>query len=219
MLTSFASAFATTLDHDVVFTRDEPPDDDQKLLSSMISDDEHAWREFNVRYSRLIYRCITRVTARFSAVVGPEDAREIYAMLCVGLLANDKRKLRSFEPGRGNKLGSWIGMLAIHAAYDYLRGVKREPKRGCMAEAEDLTSDVPDPCEAYAMRERAGIVADLLRDFSDKDREFIALYYGEGLEPEQIAHRMGISVKTVYSKKHKIRTRLEALLGARKLAA
>ena len=121
----------------------------------MISDDEHAWREFNVRYSRLIYRCITRVTARFSAVVGPEDVREIYAMLCVGLLANDKRKLRSFEPGRGNKLGSWIGMLAIHTAYDYLRGVKREPKRGCMAEAEDLTSDVPDPCEAYAMRERA----------------------------------------------------------------
>ena len=193
--------------------------DERELLGGMISDDEHSWREFNQRYSRLIYRCITRVTSRFSAVVGPDDVREIYATLCLSLLANDKRKLRSFEPGRGNKLGSWIGMLAIHTAYDYLRSIKREPKRGSLNEAEALSSELPDPSEAYAMRERARIVASLLDGFSDKDRQFIALYYGEGLEPEQIARRMRISVKTVYSKKHKIRTRLENLLGARRLAA
>lgn len=194
-------------------------EDERALLEAMLVDDEDAWREFNTRYSRLIYRCITRVTARFSAVVGPDDVREIYGMVCMGLLANDKRKLRSFEPGRGNKLGSWIGMLAIHAAYDFLRGVKREPKRGCLTEAEALSSDLPDPYEVCVMRQRAGIVTTLLDRFSDKDREFITLYFGEGLEPEQIAQRMGISVKTVYSKKHKIRSRLEALLAERKLAA
>jgi len=192
---------------------------EQELLSGMIADQEDAWREFNARYSRLIYRCITRVTARFSAVLGTDDVREIYAMLCVQLLANDKRKLRSFEPGRGNKLGSWIGMLAIHSAYDYLRGIKREPKRGCISEAEDLTSDLPDPHDVCVLREQVGIVSDILVEFSEKDREFITLYYGEGLEPEMIADRMGISVKTVYSKKHKIRSRLEALLVQRKLAA
>jgi RNA polymerase sigma-70 factor (ECF subfamily) len=192
---------------------------EQELLAGMIADQEDAWREFNARYSRLIYRCITRVTARFSAVLGTDDVREIYAMLCVQLLANDKRKLRSFEPGRGNKLGSWIGMLAIHSAYDYLRGIRREPKRGCLSEAEDLTSDLPDPHDACVLREQVSIVSDILVEFSDKDREFITLYYGEGLEPEMIADRMGISVKTVYSKKHKIRSRLEALLVQRKLAA
>ncbi len=195
------------------------PDDDTALLEGMLADDEDAWREFNTRYSRLIYRCITRVTARFSAVVGPDDVREIYGMVCMGLLANDKRKLRSFEPGRGNKLGSWIGMLAIHTAYDFLRGIKREPKRGCLTEAEALSSELPDPYEVCVMRQRAGIVTSLLDRFSDKDRQFITLYYGEGLEPEQIAERMSISVKTVYSKKHKIRSRLETLLAERKLAA
>jgi RNA polymerase sigma-70 factor, ECF subfamily len=159
------------------------------------------------------------VTARFTAVVGPDDVREIYAMLCMQLLANDKRKLRSFEPNRGNKLGSWIGMLAIHSAYDFLRGLKREPKRGCLSEAESLSSELPDPYDSYVLRQRASIVATLLAGFSDKDQEFIALYYGEGLEPEQIAERMAISVKTVYSKKHKIRSRLEALLEGRRLAA
>jgi RNA polymerase sigma-70 factor, ECF subfamily len=194
-------------------------DAEHELLAGMIADEEDAWREFNARYARLIYRCITRVTARFSAVVGPDDVREIYAMLCVQLLANDKRKLRSFEPGRGNKLGSWIGMLAIHSAYDYLRSLKREPKRGSLSEAEGLSSDLPDPHDVCVLRQQVDIVSEILAEFSDKDREFIALYYGESLEPDEIADRMGISVKTVYSKKHKIRSRLEALLIARRLAA
>jgi RNA polymerase sigma-70 factor (ECF subfamily) len=223
----FSTQTAQTQRRDQPATRPQPTqversgglDDDRALLQAMLADDEDAWREFNTRYSRLIYRCITRVTARFSAVVGPDDVREIYGMVCMGLLANDKRKLRSFEPGRGNKLGSWIGMLAIHTAYDFLRGVKREPKRGCLTEAEALSSELPDPYEVCVMRQRAGIVTSLLGRFSDKDREFITLYFGEGLEPEQIAERMGISVKTVYSKKHKIRSRLEALLAERKLAA
>ncbi len=199
--------------------RTEPGGDETALLRRLLGDDEGAWREFNERYSRLIYRCITRVTVRFSTVVTPEDVREIYAMLCVQLLARDKRKLRSFEPGRGNKLGSWLGMLAIHTAYDYLRRVRREPRRGCVTEAESLSSELPDPFESLALRERAAIVAEMLGEFSFKDQQFITLYYGEGLEPAEVARRMDISVKTVYSKKHKIRSRLEAILTERRLAA
>jgi RNA polymerase sigma-70 factor (ECF subfamily) len=196
-----------------------PDNEERELLAGLLADDAGAWREFSVRYSRLIYRCITRVTGPFGAVVSPEDVREIYAMLCLGLLANDKRKLRSFEPGRGNKLGSWIGMLAIHTAYDFLRQVRREPKRACLSEAEQLCAHSPDPSEACELGQRAKIVASILEHFSSKDRQFVRLYFGEGLDPEQVAERMAISVKTVYSKKHKIQSRLEALLGQRKLAA
>ncbi|MBN2195030.1 MAG: sigma-70 family RNA polymerase sigma factor [Polyangiaceae bacterium] len=193
--------------------------DEQKLVEGLIADDPAAWREFTRRYSRLIHRCISRVTGRFAAILGPEDSREIYAFLCVQLLANDKRKLRSFEPGRGTKLGSWIGMLAIHSAYDHLRRVKREPRRGCLAEAEGLASEQLDPFESCAARQLAVKVGDMLAEFSDKDREFITLYYGEGLDPTEVASRMAISIKTVYSKKHKIRARLEAILAERRLAA
>lgn len=194
-------------------------DAELELLDGLLADSESAWREFNDCYSRLIYRCITKVTLRFSTVVTAEDVREIHAMLCVQLLANDKRKLRTFEPSRGNKLGSWLGMLAIHTAYDYLRRVRREPRRGCVTEAEGLSSEVPDPFESLALRERANMVAEMLHEFSVKDRQFITLYYGEGLDPVEVAQRMDISVKTVYSKKHKIRARLEAILAERRLAA
>ena len=196
-----------------------PDNDDRALLAGLIADDARAWREFNLRYSRLIYRCITRVTGRFSAVVAADDVREIYAMLCLQLLANDKHKLRSFEPSRGNKLGSWIGMLAIHTTYDYLRQLKREPKRTALSEAHDVRSPAPDPSESFEVRQRAQIVASIVESFSAKDRQFVHLYFGKGLAPEEVARRMAISIKTVYSKKHKIQARLEALLAQRQLAA
>jgi RNA polymerase sigma-70 factor (ECF subfamily) len=193
--------------------------EDRELVHRLVSDDAAAWRQFDARFSRLIYRCITRITARFTAVVGPDDVREIHALLYLQLLANDKHKLRSFEPGRGNRLSSWIGMLAIHSAYDYLRTLRREPKRECLTLAEGLISDTLDPFEAYLAHERAALLRSLMTEFSAKDREFVELYYGEGLEPEQVAERMDISIKTVYTKKHKIRNRLEALLGRPQLAA
>ena len=53
----------------------------------------------------------------------------------------------------------------------------------------------------------------LLADFSERDRRFVELYYGAGLLPEEVAAAMNISVKTVYSKKNKLRTKLLALAG------
>ena len=195
------------------------PGDEGSFVQRLLADDPVAWHTFHVRYSRLIYRCISRVTARFAALLSPEDVREVYGLLHIQLLANDKHRLRSFQPGRGNRLGSWIGMLAIHSAYDYLRALRREAPRTCLSAAEAVGTESSDPYEDYLMQERARTVAAMLQELSAKDREFVTLYYGEGLEPEQIAKRMEISVKTVYSKKHKIRSRLETLLVQQQLAA
>jgi RNA polymerase sigma-70 factor (ECF subfamily) len=192
---------------------------DAELVSALLADDPRAWREFNTRFSRLVLSTISRVTTRFRGVVSQEDVREIYATFSVQLLANDKNKLRSFDPARGNKLSTWLGLLASHTAYDFLRSARREPKRAALSEAEELYSSLPDPCESALMRERASLVGKLLADFTDKDRTFIQLYFGEGLAPERVAERLGISVKTVYSKKHKIQARLQTLLIEAQLAA
>jgi len=190
-----------------------------ELVQGLITGDERAWRQFHTRYDRLIYRCITKVTGRFSSFINQDDIREIYATLLVQLLSNDMHKLRSFDPERGNRFGSWIGMLAINCAYDYLRSMRREPNRAPLAEAEVLSCDLPSPLEQVEHRQRAELVAHVLRAFSAKDQEFVALYFGEGLEPEQVASRMHISIKTVYSKKHKIQSRLETMLNNAQLAA
>jgi RNA polymerase sigma-70 factor, ECF subfamily len=85
----------------------------------------------------------------------------------------------------------------------------------------DLVCELPDPFEVTSELERAAIAQQTLADFSEKDRTFAALYFGEGMDPQDIADRMNISVKTVYSKKHKIQSRLESVLASRggKIAA
>jgi RNA polymerase sigma-70 factor (ECF subfamily) len=52
-----------------------------------------------------------------------------------------------------------------------------------------------------------------MANFSARDRTFAALYFGEGMDPVEIARSMKISVKTVYSKKHKIQSKLATLVA------
>jgi RNA polymerase sigma-70 factor (ECF subfamily) len=192
-----------------------PFETDGDLVAGMISNHPAAWREFQSRYDRLILRCITKVTRRFASVVGQDDVREIYATLYVTLLSNEMHKLRSWDPQRGNRLSSWIGLLAINAAYDHLRAMRREPPKTCLTEALDLVAELPDPFELTSELEHAALAARTLAEFSEKDRTFATLYFGEGMAPEEIAAHMNISVKTVYSKKHKIKARLESVLAHR----
>jgi RNA polymerase sigma-70 factor (ECF subfamily) len=183
---------------------------DDDLIAGMTANDPAAWRAFQSKYDRLIIRCITKVTRRFASMVSQDDVREVYANLYVSLLGNDMHKLRTFDPERGNRFSSWIGLLAINAAYDYLRTLKREPQKECITEAMELVADLPDPFELTSEHERATIAQKTLADFSEKDRTFAALYFGEGMDPQDIATKMNISVKTVYSKKNKICSRLLA---------
>lgn len=192
---------------------------DSELLGRMLMRDAAGWREFHRRYDRLIYRCIHKVTGRFRAVVSSEDVREIYCQLMINLTARDMHKLRRFQPERGNKLSSWIGLLTTNTAWDYLRSVARQPQTTELTDATDIGSRQSSPYEDLVRKERWGLVNRTLEGFSRKDQRFVRLYFVDGLTPEEIASEMGISVKTVYSKKHKIRCRLERELKASARAA
>jgi RNA polymerase sigma-70 factor (ECF subfamily) len=184
-----------------------------ELLERMLAREGRAWREFHSRYDRLIYRAIHKVTQRFSSVLGSADVEEIYALLLCSLNSRDMHKLRTFEPERGHRLSTWVGLLATNTAWDYLRTLSRQPLRGSAVEAEDVSCAWPDPFHTLAAKEEWLRVRDMLSSFSEKDRTFVDLFFLQGRSPEQIAEEMQISVKTVYSKKHKIRCRLESALG------
>jgi RNA polymerase sigma-70 factor (ECF subfamily) len=182
------------------------------LLEALVANEGWAWREFQRRYDALILRCIGNTTRRFAAV-SPADVRDIYAQLFVSLLANDRAKLRAYDPSRGSRFSSYLGMLAIHCAYDHLRSVRREPHREELSEANGPVADDADPYEQAVQKERAALAARVLEGFSERDRIFAALYFGEGMQPTEIARSMKISLKTVYSKKHKIKAKLEGIVA------
>ena len=104
-------------------------------------------------------------------------------------------------------------MLATNAAWDHLRTIARQPQTTAPADAELISSPCADPYEQLLDKQRWLQVNETLSSFSDKDRAFVQMYYVDGLSPEEVAEQMNISIKSVYSKKHKIRCRLERELA------
>jgi RNA polymerase sigma-70 factor, ECF subfamily len=184
---------------------------DGPLLEAVLGRDQVAWKELIRRYRALVFRCITKVAAKYDAILSNEDANEIFGDMCFNLLRDNMRKLRAYDPARGAKLGSWLGLLAINTAYDYLRQTSRRPMLDRLDNAPERPGDGPSALDDLIEKERWGYLNHLLADFSAKDRRFVELYYGHGLLPEEVAAAMGISVKTVYSKKNKLRMKLLAL--------
>ena len=184
---------------------------DGALLESVLARDEQAWGELVRRYRGLIFRCITKVTSKYTSVLASDDVSEVFADVLVNLVRDDMRKLRAYDPARGSKLGSWLGLIAIHTAYDHLRQTARQPMLDRLDGVPDGESSDPSPEELVMAHERWNEVDRLLEQFTPRDRSFVELYFVRGLSPEAVAASMNISIKTVYSKKNKIRTKLERL--------
>ena len=185
-----------------------------ELLPRLIASDGKAWREFHRRYDRLIYRCIHKVTARFRSVIAEDDVEEIFAQFLVRIANNDFRKLHQYCPERGTKLSTWLGMIATNTAWDHLRSVSRRPQCTELTEVAEQACVSSSPFDRLVARETWCAVRAAMSEFSGKDQRFMELYYVDGLSPEEVAADMNVSVKTIYSKKHKIRTRLRAQLHA-----
>jgi RNA polymerase sigma-70 factor (ECF subfamily) len=186
---------------------------DRELLRCVLRNDARGWAELVRRYRPLIYRCITKVTLKYAPSLSGADLDEIYADVMMQLVRDDMHKLRIYNPARGTKLGSWIGMISVNAAYDFLRSAGRRP----LLDKVDGTLDPHEECDRTPLdqlieKERWDHLNSLLSDFTDKDRTFVELYYQKGLEADEIAAEMQISLKTVYSKKHKIRAHLVRVL-------
>lgn len=187
---------------------------DRELLRHVLRSEARGWAELVRRYRPLIYRCITKVTLKYAPHLGAADLDEIYADVMMQLVRDDMHKLRIYNPSRGTKLGSWIGMLSVNAAYDFLRGVGRRP----LLDKVDGAIDPHEECDRTPLdqlieKERWQHLNGLLSEFTEKDRTFVELYYQRGMEADEIAAEMQISLKTVYSKKHKIRAHLVRVLG------
>lgn len=186
-----------------------------EIVERLLARDAKGWREFHRRYDRLIHRCIHKVTDRFRSLIGPAELEDIYGELLLSLTAHDMRRLRAYDPGKGSKFGSWVGMLATHAAWDHLRKLRRQPKVDTLDEATEVRCEQATPLDVVIANERLDAMRELLADFSDKDRQLMHLLYVACRSAEDTARTMGISVKTVYSKQHKIRARLREQRGER----
>lgn len=200
--------------HSREVTRSESPStsSERELIERLIRGDAAGWRAFVQSHGPAIRRAIERIVRRFPSLLSPSDAEDIYASLLHGLLARDMHKLRSFDPGRGASFATWMTRLATNAAWDHLRMVARMLRVSEVA-VGSTSSLAPDPLSSLVAKENYERVQRTVEELSPKDRTLLELLFLRGRSPEQIARTMNISLKTVYSKKHKVRLRLRRAAG------
>jgi RNA polymerase sigma-70 factor (ECF subfamily) len=189
---------------------------EDELLRAVLAKEAGSWQGFYKRYERLVISCIKKALHRYTAVYADEDVEDIVNTVCLNLVKDDFKKLRSYDASRGYKLSSWVGLIATNTALDALR--RREPLHAALDGHDDdeapaqIADSGPDPGETLERREQWNALLAAIRDLPESDRLFLELYYDQEAEPEEIAKKMGIAVNTVYSRKNKLREKLRKLV-------
>jgi RNA polymerase sigma-70 factor (ECF subfamily) len=192
---------------------------DDELVKAVLAGEPAAWPTFFARYERLVLSCIRKVMVRWGAPFNEEDVEDIVSGTALNIVKDDYKKLRSFDPTRGYKLSSWIGLIATNTAHDSLR--RRAPTEVWSAAALDDTAPVQLESEDQLASETAEANDELrllraaVTQLSPSDRLFVEYYFVQELEPELVARLMSISLNTVYSRKNKIREKLRAIIFAK----
>jgi RNA polymerase sigma-70 factor (ECF subfamily) len=182
---------------------------DRALLDGLLEGDERAWVRFVHRFRPMIRACALRICQRSGFALGTEELNDLVSEVSLNLLARDQRRLRLYRSDAGASLSTWIGLITASTTRDHLRRRRRD--RLSLGPAEELAqvaSSDAAPDEILADRERREILERTLATLSDRDRQFVELYFAEAMSPQEIADAMGITVATVYSKKAKIAKRL-----------
>jgi len=185
--------------------RDETLHEERRLLERLLSGDSRAFSEFYRRYHRLVASCVRKVFIKWSADFTEDEIDDVIGSVFLGFMQNDYKKLRMFDPNRGFRLSTWVGIIATNATVDHIRrNAYPTVSYEDAFQRKELQSSFLSPAEHLERQEEQRLVAAAMETLTPGDREFLQLVYDLQLPPEEIAARLKLNINTVYSKKNKI---------------
>jgi RNA polymerase sigma factor (sigma-70 family) len=177
------------------------------------------WAAFVKRYERLIASCVVKALRRYGAAYTREDLDDLVGDVWLTLLRDDMKKLRQYDATRGFRIASFLGLVATNATIDHLRARQAEA-----TPIDDVVEDhvslrvEPAPCRVE-QHEAAALARAALDELSADERAFVLGIFHEERAPEELAKSLGVSTNTVYSRKFKIREKLQKIVATLEVAA
>jgi RNA polymerase sigma factor (sigma-70 family) len=182
------------------------------MLQQVLQGDQQEWKRFFFAFQPHIARCVSKVLRRNNVPFGKDDVEDFVSEVWANLVRDDLCSLRRFDEGRGHTLASWIKLIATRATIDQLRSRANMQRSRELSTDFDISSDEDDSPDVQMERtERAILARRAISQLRSCDRQFLDLDLREA-EPADLAHRLGISVKSVHSRQSKIREKLRRLI-------
>jgi RNA polymerase sigma-70 factor (ECF subfamily) len=173
---------------------------DDVTLSRAQRGDERAWRALIERYQRPVFALLSRM-------LSPIARRDLVEDLAQETFVRAFRALPGFDRSAAGRLSSWLLTIATRLALDDLRQ-RRAPRESLHASHLQLAGAArPD------RRLVAEIVTRAVERLSPDHRAVILLREVHGLDYDEIASALAISVGTVKSRLYRARGELRAALG------
>ena len=173
---------------------------------------DRLWAEFVQRYERLIISCVVKALRRYGATFSRDDLDDLVGDVWLVLLRDDMKKLRQYDATRGFRIASFLGLVATNATIDHLRARQAEatPLDDVIEDFASLRAEAPrDVVEA---REEAELARAALAQLSGDERAFVVDCFRDERSPEELARALGVTTNTVYSRKFKIREKLQKIV-------
>lgn len=169
--------------------------DESALLNRALQGDAEAFGRLVDAHAGVIFNLALRMTGN------AEDARDLSQTVFVKAW----EKLGSFR--RENRLFSWLYRIAIHETLNFKRG------RGPADPLDERHPDgTPGPAERYEREEEIAGVQMALQQLRSDDRELIVLRHFLSLSHVEMGELLHVPEKTVKSRLHTARLRLETAL-------
>jgi RNA polymerase sigma-70 factor (ECF subfamily) len=180
--------------------------DDNTLLTAFIDGDLLAGRRFFERYRSYIEACVRRTYKEAGFRASTEDVADTASEIWLTLLRDGKRVLRSYDPGRGHRLATWVGVISRNRTIDRIRTSHETPAG--LATGDEIPSGEPLPGSRIEQQERKRLLDRAIAGLKEHDHRFLEALLRDEQSPEELARDLGISVASVYSRRCKLQKRL-----------
>ena len=194
---------------------------EKELLKECVQENKEAWNTFVERYSNLIYHTINKTLKTYHADHLYQDSSDIHNNVFLSLMENNYRKLRQYKGRNGCTVSSWLMVVTSNFTLNFIKKQKQHiPIEDNNADNINVIKNISisqQPDEELSEKEYREVFKELINDVNANDKLFLKLYYEKELSPEEIAEILNLTVSTVYSKKNRIREKLQKISKKRNI--
>ena len=176
--------------------------DDVQLIHSILSGNDEAFSTLVKKYQKSVHALAWRKIGDFH--YAEEITQDTFLQAY--------KKLSTLKDP--NQFAGWLYVIANRLCLNWMRKKRPvmqslESTRVGEVEKSSYTRYVSEQRETEAAEHRCEIVKKLLARLPESERTVVTLYYLSGMTSKEIGKFLGVSVKTIHSRLHRARKRLQ----------